>query len=822
MPERFHTEIEGLNCASCVRRVETALSAIPGVHAARANLANKSVDVEYSGLKTADLVSALSDAGYPAVTETRRYSVEGLSCASCVRRLETALADVEGVAEVYVNLADATAQVTMIGSSRAPSLREAARKAGYPIAPLDQRREDEPNAAETEAALLRRDTIIAAILVLPVFVIEMGGHFIPGVHAWVGQTIGHQTARILAFILIGTTLIGPGKRFYAKGVPALLRGAPEMNALVALGTFAAFAYSTVATFAPSVLPEGTRNVYFEAAGVIVVLILLGRYLEARAKGRTGAAVRALVGLRPKTARVVTSSGTEERPIAELVVGDFVRVRPGERIPTDGIVTEGASHVDESMITGEPVPVAKTEGSPVTGGTVNGTGGLTFRATEVGANTVLARIVEMVERAQGAKLPIQGLVDRITAWFVPAVLMIAILTIATWLILAGTSAAGLALVAGVSVLIIACPCAMGLATPTSIMVAIGRAAQMGILFRKGEALQLLDDVKVVAFDKTGTLTKGRPEVTEVVTADGWSREEVLRFAGGAEGGSEHPISAAVLRAAGDIPEAADFESATGEGVSATVEGRRVLVGTARLMARHKVAIENGSFEAERLSREGHTAFHVAVDGAYVGTIAVSDPIKPQSADAVAALKSLGIEVAMVTGDSRATGDAIASRLGIGMVIAEALPETKVAAVRDLAKSGRIAFIGDGINDAPALAAADVGIAIGTGTDVAIETADVVLMSGDPSGVLRAIGLSRATMRNIKQNLGWAFGYNILLIPVAAGLLFPMAGLLLSPMLAAGAMALSSVAVVTNALRLNRFGVSADGVANPQKELSEAVA
>jgi Cu+-exporting ATPase len=655
-----------------------------------------------------------------------------------------------------------------------------------------------------EANDLRRATWIAGALVLPVFLVEMGGHVIPGMHALVEQTIGHHTARVLSFFLVGAALVGPGRRFYTKGFPSLLRGAPDMNALVALGTFAAFAYSTIATFAPGILPAGTRNVYFEAAGVIVVLILLGRFLEARAKGRTGAAIRALVGLRPETAWVVTDGHVEERPIASLSVGDLVRVKPGERIATDGVVTEGTSYVDEAMITGEPVPVAKTPDAKVTGGTVNGTGTFTFRVTGIGADTVLARIVQMVEDAQGAKLPIQSLVDRITSVFVPAVLAVAAVTVGTWLVLGGMGVLGLALVAAVSVLIIACPCAMGLATPTSIMVGVGRAASLGILFRKGDALQSLSEVQVVAFDKTGTLTEGRPEVTEVITVQGWERTPLLRLAAGAEANSEHPIARAILRASETVPAAQEFNSVTGEGISATVEGRKVSVGTARLMRRNGIDTAELTTESERLAAEGKTAFYVGVDGQVAGVIAVSDPIKPGAIKTISDLHALGLRVAMITGDARSTGEAIAKRLGIDTVIAEALPETKVQTIKSLTSQGAVAFVGDGINDAPALAAADVGIAIGTGTDVAIETADVVLMSGDAEGVVRAIKLSRATMRNIRQNLGWAFGYNVLLIPVAAGILFPMWGILLSPMLAAGAMAFSSVAVVTNALRLRNFG------------------
>lgn len=821
MTVTFRAEIEGMSCASCVRRVETAAKVLPGVADARANLATGMIEADLdAGADPHALVSALADAGYPARIETRRFEVEGMTCASCVRRLETALGKTPGVLDVVVNLADQSARLSIATGADVNDLLHRARAAGYPMTPADNGTDDtRVDRQAAEADRMRRKTWVAAALVLPVFLIEMGGHFIPGAHDLVMATIGHQAARVLGFVLVGVTLAGPGREFYTKGVPALLKGAPDMNALVALGTFAAFAYSSVATFAPGLLPEGTRNVYFEAAGVIVVLILLGKYLEARAKGQTGAAIRALIGLRPKTATVMTDAGPEERPISALSVDDLVRVRPGERVATDGIVVEGESYVDESMISGEPVPVAKSNGDEVTGGTVNGKGAFTFRATQVGAGTVLARIVRMVADAQGAKLPIQSLVDRITAWFVPAVIAVAVLTVATWLLAGGASALGLALVAGVSVLIVACPCAMGLATPTSIMVGTGRAAGLGILFRKGDALQSLSEVRVVAFDKTGTVTEGRPEVTDVVTENGWSRDEVLRLAAGAEARSEHPVARAILRAADRTPDATDFESITGEGVRATVEGRKIALGTIRMMTREGVPAGALEAVAGRLAAEAKTAFFMSIDGKAAAVIAVADPIKPEAAETIRNLHELGLEVALVTGDAKATANAIAARLGIDRIIAEARPETKVAAVEDLKSFGRVAFVGDGINDAPALAAADVGIAIGTGTDVAVETADVVLMSGETGGVVRAISLSRATMRNIRQNLGWAFGYNVLLIPVAAGLLYPVWGVLLSPMLAAGAMALSSVAVISNALRLRRFGEDPGGP-EPQPLLKEA--
>jgi len=600
----------------------------------------------------------------------------------------------------------------------------------------------------------------------------------------------------------------PGLRFFRKGVPALLRGAPDMNSLVALGTSAAWGYSVVATFASDVLPPGTQNVYYEAAAVIITLILLGRYLEARAKGRTSEAIKRLMGLQAKSARVRRGGETLEVPLQDVREGDIVIVRPGEKIPVDGAVVEGSSYVDESMITGEPVPIAKTSDAQVVGGTINKTGSFSFRATKVGADTVLAHIVRMVEAAQGSKLPIQALVDKVTAWFVPAVMAAAALTFSIWLFFGPPPALTFALVNAVAVLIIACPCAMGLATPTSIMVGTGRAAEMGVLFRKGEALQSLRDVSIVALDKTGTLTRGRPELTDLITAPGFTSDEVLALVASVEMRSEHPIAEAIVAAAKgrglDLADIEAFEATAGFGVSGRSSGRKVEAGADRYMKRLGYDLSSFVAEAGQLALEGKSPLYAAVDGRIAAAIAVADPIKPTTPDAIKALHALGLEVAMITGDNAATAAAIAKQLGIDHVVAEVLPDGKVAKVKSLRAGGRkVAFVGDGINDAPALAESDVGIAIGTGTDIAIESADVVLMSGDLRGVVNAIALSKVTIRNIKQNLFWAFAYNVVLIPVAAGALYPVNGTLLSPIFAAAAMALSSVFVLGNALRLRRF-------------------
>jgi len=806
--------IEGMSCASCVARVEKAIRSVEGVTAANVNLATERAHVSFAPAQAdpAAVAEAIRAAGYEPSASHVDLKIDGMTCASCVARVEKALKRVPGVLDAHVNLATERASVRFLGGPEVVDrLIVAVDDTGYEAKEIRQdgnQTDRERATREAEISSLRRSLIIATVLTLPVFALEMGSHFIPAVHDWVMGTIGHRNSWYLQFALTSLVLFGPGLRFFRKGVPALLRRAPDMNSLVALGTSAAYAYSLVATFLPGLLPVGTANVYYEAAAVIVALILLGRYLEAKAKGRTSEAIKHLLGLAPKTARVVRNGAPLEIPLDQVVMGDVVQVRPGEKIPVDGEVLEGSSYVDEAMITGEPVPVQKLQGAEVIGGTINKTGSFTFRATRIGADTVLAQIIRMVEQAQGSKLPIQALVDKVTAWFVPAVMAAAALTFLVWLVFGPDPAVTFALVNAVAVLIIACPCAMGLATPTSIMVGTGRAAELGVLFRQGEALQSLKEVGVVALDKTGTLTEGRPELTDFVTASGFSETEVLRLVASVEARSEHPIAQAIIAAAErrsvSLPSPGTFEAVPGFGISATVEGRKVDVGADRFMARLNLPVSVFADTAARLGNEGKSPLYAAIDGKLAAIIAVADPIKPSTPEAIAALHKLGLRVAMITGDNRKTAEAIARRIGIDEVVAEVLPDGKVAVVKRLREAyGPIAFVGDGINDAPALAESDIGIAIGTGTDIAIESADVVLMSGDVRGVVNAIGLSKATIRNIRENLFWAFAYNVLLIPVAAGLLYPVNGMLLSPIVAAGAMTLSSVFVVGNALRLRRF-------------------
>ncbi len=826
-------KITGLNCAGCVGRAQKALAAIPGVSEANVNLATEAAQVSYASPATVDqMVAGLSRAGYPAALADVTLEIDGMTCASCVGRVEHALLANPAIVSASVNLAAETASVSYIAGAIEPSgIAALASATGYPARISIPSVEEGPDRREGEIRRLKWLTLIAAVLALPVFAIEMGSHLIPGLHAWIGQTLGHQTSRLLQFGLTTIVLFGPGLQFYTKGYPALFRAAPDMNSLVALGTSAAYGFSIVATFAPGVLPAGTGNVYYEAAAVIVVLILLGRMLEARARGRTGVAIRKLIGLRPKTARVERAGAVAELAIEEIAVGDVIHVRPGERLPVDGLVRSGASYVDESMISGEPVPVEKTAGAEVVGGTVNGTGALVFKATKVGADTMLSQIIRMVEQAQGAKLPIQAVVDRITLWFVPAVIAAAALTVVTWLIFGPDPALSFALVAGVAVLIVACPCAMGLATPTSIMVGTGRAAEMGVLFRKGDALQLLQASSVVAVDKTGTLTEGRPELTDFILTDGFAEADVLRMVAAVEASSEHPIAQAIVRAAAhkglEPAQCEDFQSLTGFGVQASVAGRQVLIGADRLMVREGVDLGTLKGKSEDLGRKARTPLYAAIDGKIAAVLSVTDPIKATTPGAINALHDLGLKVAMITGDNEGTAKSIAAELGIDRVIAEVLPEGKVDAISALQADGsKLAYVGDGINDAPALAAADVGIAIGTGTDIAIEAADIVLMSGDLNAVVNAFEISRQTMRNIRQNLFWAFGYNIVLIPVAAGVIYPVSGLMLSPVLAAGAMALSSVFVLTNALRLRWvkpvLGGSGTSENSPLQSLQSATA
>ena len=733
---------------------------------------------------------------------TTSIDVTGMTCASCVSRVEKALLKVPGVEAASVNLATERASVS---GGDPNALIQAVEKIGYqaslrlPDAPAH----DHSHHHDEDAALLKRDVTLSAILTLPLFVLEMGGHLYEPFHHWLMGAVPMQWLYVFYFLLATAVLFGPGLRFFRIGFPALFRGAPEMNSLVALGAGAAWLYSSVVTFAPQLVPAETRFVYFEAAAVIVTLILFGRWLEAIGKGRTGEAIRQLMHQQAKTARIERDGAAIEVPIEQVCVGDVVLVRPGEKIAVDGDIVDGASHIDESMISGEPLPVSKAVGDPVVGGTLNTSGAFRFRATKVGGDTMLAQIIRMVEDAQAGKLPIQAMVDRITAVFVPIVIGIAVITAIAWFVFGPEPKLTFALVNAVAVLIIACPCAMGLATPMSIMVGTGRAAQLGVLFRKSEALQVLRDAKVVAFDKTGTLTEGKPRLTDLILDDDFTHDEVLALVAAVESRSEHPIAHAIVAAAEEaglrLGTVTDFAANAGTGVTARVDGRLVAIGAQRHMGH--LDFSDFAEAIEALANEGKTPVFAAVDDKLAAAIVVADAIKPTSKAVIDRLHQMGLKTAMISGDNRRTAEAIAARLGIDAVHAEVLPADKVEAIKALRNgNGVVAYVGDGINDAPALAEADIGFAVGNGTDAAIESADVVLLGGDLRSVINALKVSRATLRNIQENLFWAFGYNALLIPVAAGLLYPAFGLLLSPMIGAGAMALSSVFVVANAQRL----------------------
>ncbi|WP_420549610.1 heavy metal translocating P-type ATPase [Curvivirga sp.] len=799
--------IEGLSCAGCVGRAQTALKETPGVLEASVNLATEKASVTFdaSGNVFA-LVNSLQEAGYPAGKRMVDLSVDGMSCASCVGKIEKALLNYEGVVSAQANLATEIVKVEyVLGITSDKDIATVVTDIGYPATFKAQAQLQAREKKQNEIQRIRLNMMLAASLAFPVFIIEMGGHIFPDFHMWIMKHVGQTNSYLFQLLLTSIVMAFPGRDFYIKGFPALIRKAPDMNSLVALGTTAAFGYSLISTFVPFWLPEGTANVYYEAAVVIIVLILLGRFLEARAKGQTGEAIQKLIGLKATVAWIERDGDIIEVDVGDISQGDIVHVKPGQKIPVDGIVKEGISFVDESMITGEPIPVEKTAKSEVVGGTINGNGVLVFKATKVGEETMLAQIIQMVEDAQGAKLPIQGMIDRITSWFVPAVLVLALLTMITWLLLGPDPALSFALIAAVSVLIIACPCAMGLATPTSIMVGTGRAAEMGVLFRKGDALQALQETQVIALDKTGTLTKGEPSLTDINVVEDFDLDEVLAIVASVEKTSEHPIALAIVKAASEkklqLSKVKDFEAEIGFGVKANIGDHFVMIGADRYMQREGISIDIFEEICAGLAQEGKTPIYAAIDGQLAAVLAVSDPIKETTSIALSVLHDMGMHVAMITGDNHKTAQVIADKLGIDTVVAEVLPEGKVKAIQELQKSfSHVTYVGDGINDAPALVTANVGIAIGTGTDVAIESADLVLMSGDLRAVTNAINISQKTMANIKQNLFWAFGYNVLLIPVAAGVLYPINGIMLSPILAAGAMALSSVFVVTNALRL----------------------
>ena len=810
-------KVSGMTCAACVARVERALRKQTGVSNATVNLATEKTTVTYNPEITpiGDLLRAVDDAGYTPVIADTEIAVGDLSDSGGAARIEHTLGRIPGIVTVSANLAAGGIHVSYLPESVGLQRIYAALHAlGFePVETTGEPEDREGLAHAAELASLRGDLRLALALSVPLMIIVMAPMLSSTIYALMEGIMPIGAWHWLQLILATPVQFIAGRRFYRQGWAEIRHASPGMNSLVMLGSSAAWSYSLVALVAPRLFPQGTANLYFEAAAMIVTLILVGRYLETRAKARTSEAIRQLMRLQSKTARVRREGIESEVPIEQLVPGDEVVVRPGESVPTDGIVISGRSFVDEAMISGEPIPVEKMTDSEVVGGTFNKTGAFVFRATRIGADTVLARIVRMVEQAQNSKPPIQNQADKIAGVFVPIVIIISLATFAVWIAWGPEPALNFAFVNAVSVMVVACPCAMGLATPTAIMVGTGRAAQLGILVRKGAALESLAKVEVIALDKTGTLTKGQPEVTDLYV-EGMNESELLALVAAAEDKSEHPLGQAVVAAARSrglvLPAVDSFNALPGLGLEAEISGHIVQAGADRYMGRLGHDVAHFSGRAASWADAGKTPMFVAVDGRVAALIAISDPIKDGSHTAVSTLRARGLHVVMLTGDNERTARAVAGAAGIESVRAEVLPEQKAEVIRDLQSKGRnVAFVGDGINDAPALAQADVGIAIGTGTDIAIEAGDVVLISGDLRGIVNAVTLATRTLRTIRMNFFWAYGYNAALIPLAAGAFYPLAHVLVNPMFAAAAMSVSSVLVVTNSLRLRHVRPTLSG-------------
>jgi Cu+-exporting ATPase len=810
--EKAHIQITGMTCTNCAATIEKGLAETPGVEQANVSFASEKASVEYdpSRVDLAKIKNTISQLGYGVATRKSIFPVGGMTCAACVARVEEALSGVPGVVSASVNLASEKATVEYTEGTSIADLRQAVKDAGYELGSEAETLEDVTIASRRELRGLRNRFIFAAVLAALIMVLM-----------WLPSFAGKP---YLLLILATPVQFWAGWRFYRGAWGALKHKTTDMNTLVAVGTSAAYFYSMIAVLFPSLFSANGVGIglYFDTSAMIIALILLGRFLEARARGQTSEAIKKLIGLNPKTALVIRNGEEMEISIEDVQVGDFILVRPGERVPVDGVIREGYSSIDESMITGESIPVEKEVGDEVIGASINKTGSFKFEATRVGKDTTLARIVRLVEEAQGSKAPIQRLADIIASYFVPMVIGISIITFIIWFFAGPPPTLTYAILNFVAVLIIACPCAMGLATPTAIIVGTGKGAEHGILIRSAETLEKSHKINAVLMDKTGTLTIGEPRVTDIITNSS-SKENILRLAASVERSSEHPLGEAIIKAASEkelqIPKASDFDAIPGRGVEALVEGKKIVLGNLRLMNEKNLSLNGLEKEAEQLWAEGKTVMFLGMDGAVAGVIALADTLKPGARTAVEALHHMGIEVTMLTGDNRRTAEAIAREAGIDRVLADVLPEHKAQEVKKFREEGKVvAMVGDGINDAPALAQADVGIAIGTGTDVAMETGDITLISGDLSGIVTAISLSKRTVRTIKQNLFWAFAYNTALIPVAAGVLYLAFGNIgvpsglhfilgdygfLNPILAAAAMAASSITVVSNSLRLKRF-------------------
>jgi Cu+-exporting ATPase len=808
--ERIDLPITGMSCASCALKIEKGLAKVEGVSKATVNFAAEKATVVFHPDQTdlSHLIEKVKDLGYGAKVEKVALPIQGMTCASCVNRVEKALSSLKGVIQVNVNLAMERASVEYIPEEvTVRNLKKAVQDAGYQV--LEVKEEDivekERLAREAELSRLKLKFISGAILLAPILILMYGA---PLLEKWIG--LSKEVNFFLQFLLATPVQFWVGWQFYVGFLKATKHKTSDMNTLIAVGTSAAYLYSLIATFLPHLfMVKGVMlDVYFDTSAAIIVLILLGRFLEARARGKTSEAIKKLIGLQPKTARVIGNGNEVDIPVEEVALGNIIVVRPGEKIPVDGIVKEGYSSVDESMVTGESLPVEKKIGDSVIGATINKTGTFKFEATKVGKDTVLSQIVRLVQEAQGSKPPIARMVDVIASYFVPIVILIAIITFIVWYFLGPHPALTYAFLNFVAVLIIACPCALGLATPTSIMVGTGKGAENGILIRGAEALETAHQLNTIVLDKTGTLTKGEPSVTEIIESERFTQKEILTLAASAEKGSEHPLGEAIIKKAREegltLLPSKDFHAIPGHGIEVMIDSKKIVLGNLGLMEERNVVLNGLSDKAEHLSSEGKTPMFLAVQGEVAGIIAVADTLKENSKEAVEALHRMGLEVVMLTGDNQRTAKAIAHQIGIDRVLAEVLPEMKAEEIKRLQAEGKkVGMVGDGINDAPALAQADVGIAIGSGTDVAMESSDITLIGGDLRGIVTSIALSKATIRNIKQNLFWAFAYNTILIPVAAGVLFPFFGILLNPIFAAGAMAFSSVTVVSNALRLRRF-------------------